>query len=460
MSLTAITKPPIWSPAYNPIIWEVSSNETAQFKFKYVFDVYISPSVTPLRYKVPANPNGIGIINVQSLCEAELSITDNLPFLSSNPFYLGTGMATRVYILAGEEYASSPTGEAILYNGSGVVGQPAFGLYANSDFNPAPSTTDPVVAYAAGQGAQEYYSYQESGGEDIEQFVMDSPTSKFLRNEPNNPSEIRSDEKISLSFLNWDFLAATGPQVSPYAMKTTLSLGGTAVQTDVYLNTVANGGVWSGPTGWVNNVDNFGPTSGAYFLNNFVLDLNTINTNFDEICFQLFPYQTYGATGLGATGISEQVCYNINNDNCWGFEPIRITWLNNKGGRDWYTFIKRNTFTQNAERDSFFKLPGYWSGSGFSLLDINPSTYGTTVFNVNLQQAWTASTDWLSEQDSAWLRDLFKSPSVHVYLPGNPQPTLVQITDSSYSEQTFAREKLFQYFVSFVEAQPDTVQSY
>jgi hypothetical protein len=189
-------------------------------------------------------------------------------------------------------------------------------------------------------------------------------------------------------------------------------------------------------------------------------DMTIENPDYDQICFQLFPYQTFGSTALGATGISEKVCYNINDDNCWGFEPIRITWLNNKGGRDWYTFIKRNTFTQNAERDSFSKLPGYWSGNGFSLLDINPSTYGTTVYNVNLQQAWTASTDWLSEQDSAWLRDLFKSPSVHVYLPGNPQPTLVQITDASYSVQNFAREKLFQYFVSFVEAQPDTVQSY
>jgi len=460
MSLTTITSPPIWSPAYNPILWEVRSDQTNQFKFKYVFDVYIKPSLTPLRYKVPPNPNGVGIINVQSLLEAELTIAENLPFLSSTPFYLGTGMAAQVYILAGEEYAGSPTGDPVIYNGSGSVGAPAFGLYANSNFNPAPSTTDPVVAFASGQGAQEYYRYQATAGEDIEQYIMDSPTSKFLRKEPSNPSEIRSDETITLSWLNWDFLAATGPECSPYAMKVTFSDGGTPVQTDIYYNTVANGGVWPSETSWPDARDAFGPTSSSYFLNNFKLDLADEIFAFDKVCFQLFPYETYGATGLGATGISEQVCYNINNDNCWGFEPIRLTWLNNLGGRDWYTFIKRNTFTQNAARETFSQLPGYWSGNGFSIQDINPSRYGTTVFNVALEQTWTASTDWLTEEESSWLRDLFKSPSVHAYLPGYDQPTLVVVTDASYSVQTYAREKLFQYFISFTEAQPDTVQSY
>lgn len=637
MSITQVlTSPPIWSPSYNPILWEVRSDQVGQFKFKYVFDVYIGGATGALRYKVPPNPEGVGIINVQSLCESELSVTDNLPFLSSTPFYNGEGMATEVYILAGEEYATTATGTPLIYNGLGFVGTPAYGLYANSNFNPAPTSTDPVVAYAAGQGAQDYYTYQASAGEDIEAYIMNSPTSKFLRNEPNNPSQIRSDETVTLSWLNWDFLAATGPRAVPYAMKTTISQNGVEIGERITLNTVINGGQWGATGSWSNPSAATGPTSSAFYLNNFkqVLPLTDVALNqeywfdentgcgfdaigdifpgylsagltpasaftiqnfgtgqaqpqnqsdctgglsvgstgysdlayrtmaieagatinikipstnnwgtnypefylwgatgspsvgssweeltifnatespvsdtdytitnyvttkaytalgirfkatstlepcgaygcfsdywnitvdtpdYDQVCFQLFPYQTYGQSALGATGISEKVCYNINDDNCWGFEPIRITWLNAKGGRDWYTFIKRNTFTQNASRDSFYQLPGYWSGNGFSINDINPAKYGTTVFNVNLEQVWTASTDWLSEADSAWLRDLFKSPSVHVYLPGNPQPTLVTITDASYSVETFARQKLFQYFVSFTEAQPDTVQSY
>jgi hypothetical protein len=107
-----------------------------------------------------------------------------------------------------------------------------------------------------------------------------------------------------------------------------------------------------------------------------------------------------------------------------------------------------------------YRVPGYWSAADFSIQQLNPSRYGTTVYNVELTNTWTASTDWISEEQSEWLRSMFASPSVFVYLPGRTQPTAIVITDASYSVQTFAREKLFQYFVSFVESHTDTVQSY
>ncbi len=460
MSLSTLTSPPIWSPSYNPILWEVQSDQSGQFKFKYVFDVYLSPSLVPIRFKVPPNPAGKGIIDVSSICESAIKINQNLPMISTTPFTLGSDLSIPVYVLAGEEYATSATGTPVMYNGNGIEGEPAYGLYANDLFQPAPSSTMKVVAYAAAQGAHGYYNYQLSGGEDVLPYIMNSPTSKFLRNEPGTTSQVRSDETVTLSWLNWNFLAATGPQASPYAMKVTKFLAGATGDSLVYYNTVANGGVWPTETSWPDPMDAFAPVSSDYYMESFKLDMSGLTGAFDKICFQLFPYETYGATGLGATGISEQVCYEINDSNCWGFEPIRITWLNAKGGRDWYTFIKRNTFTQNAERQTFYQIPSYWSNSQFSVGDINPARYGTSVFNVNLSQSWTASTDWLTEQESAWLRDLFKSPSVHVYLPGNEGPTLVTVTDGSYSTQNYAREKLFQYFISFVEAQPDKVQGY
>jgi hypothetical protein len=154
------------------------------------------------------------------------------------------------------------------------------------------------------------------------------------------------------------------------------------------------------------------------------------------------------------------MCLTINDQNCWGFEPIRFTWLNNLGGRDWYTFIKRNTFTQQAGRANFYKLPGYWSAASYNVNDNQPARYGTTTFRMDLTNTWTASTNWLSEAESEWLRSMFASPHVIAYLPGRTQPTLINITDANYSVQNFAREKLFQYFVSFTEAQPDVVQGF
>ena len=646
MSIVSTLKsPPIWSPAYNPIVWEVQSDQTAQFKFRYVFDVYINQD-SYLRYKIPANPAGAGLIDVSSLVQGALSVAKNLPFLSSTPFSNGDGLAARVYCKVGEEYAASATSDPVLYDGLGNPGSPAYGLYADGDWRPAPNSTTPVIAWASGQGAGENYDYMATSGEAIIAYEMGlggitpDAEGKFLTRCPDSPQLIRSDEDFTLSWLNRNLDTGVTGIAYPYAMKATLSLDGNPVGYTEFIATEANGGVWptcstivpaatgaSGPEnllysfkinptdinevvkgqeilfGYTAGQPNFSCTAdaipdvfpglhdtgltpdtnpsiilnpiGAYiqptykancsspfgvgytgsspiayrdmqvktgdvitiqipslntfggsfpsmelwastgsssnpahwsklgtftvsnsggynlynithtaagnhtalglrwfsattvscgqfgcFSNYWNIETSILPSQFDKICLQLYPWANAGTCAIGQTGMSEEICLQIDDTNCWGFEPIRFTWMNNLGGRDWYTFIKRNTYTQNASRQTFYQLPGYWSSASWSIQDINPSRWGTTTFKVQLDNTWTASTDWLTEEQSNWLRSMFASPSVHVYLPGRTTPTLITITDASYSVQTYAREKLFQYFVSFVEAQPDIVQSY
>jgi len=644
--VSTIQSPPIWSAAYNPIVWQCQSDQINQYRFKYVFDVYFGGATGPVRYKVPASPVGLGTIDVSALVQVELSINENLPMLSTTPFYSGEALATEVYILAGEEYATTPTGPLVIYNGSGIPGTPSYGLYADGNFRPAPNSTTPVVAWAAGQNPQDYYDWLALGGESALDYEMalgqvNDTGGKFLTRCPYTPQSIRSDEDFTLTWLNYNFEGATASQKVPYAMKATLSNNGVFVGEKIYYNTTTNGGgPWpdcdgpypGGPTGaewylqsfkinpteistitrtkdtfWPNSTWAFGyysptadvfpnqisagltpptsgisigsnddtwltsqPTSGATgsteisykamtIASGSVLDLelgsssawgvdypnlqiwgctgstlttganwekigdfttieqptnftyftytgtttkqyfalglrfqvtgpsqynevligptgypsftnadcinkwdvtSTLTQEFDQICLQLFPKATaFSDCELGATGLSEEICLTIDDTNCWGFQPIRFAWLNNLGGRDWFTFIKRNTFTQQAERSTFYQLPGYWAKS-YSVQDNQPARFGTTVFNVALENSWTASTDWLTEEQSAWLRGMFASPHVIVYLPDRTEPVQVVITDASYSVQTIRRENLFQYFVSFVESQPDVVQGY
>ena len=638
MSIVSVQqRPPVWSPTYNPIIWKISSDQTTQYKFRYVFDVYIYGREM-IRFKVPPNPAGAGLIDVSSLIAGEINIADNLPMLSTLPFYTGDLLASTVYILAGEEYSTTPTGTVTLYNGSGAPGEPAFGLYADPDFRPCPNSTTPVIAWASGQGANEYYDYQLTGGENILTYEMNLPNvdvdGKFLTRCPNNPQTIRSDEDFTLTWLNWNFETEQLHGEVPYTMRATYYDGATALGYQDFYNTPAEGGTgwatcstWGGvtgdnywlqsfkinpsdsltsirdqndlfpnwgasggstyqpfpeiftgfgfdsglvppvafttqiyddqyiettncleppgvtgwsdlyyqpmdvptgsvidfvlltgnafgnsypemylwgttgdpsvPTGWVSLVV-FTETNSSgnilYTVNNYTTTQNytalglrfyaaniadecgfygpfstpdsyvTIESSvtglFDKFCLDLHKYSDYATCAVDPVPISETICLEINDDNCWGFEPIRFTWMNNLGGRDWFTFIKRNTFNQNASRTTLYKLPAYWSTATANVQDNSPARYGTTVFNVDLTNTWTASTDWLTEENSSWLRGMFASPHVLAYLPGRSQPTLVTITDGSYAVQTYAREKLFQYFVSFTEAQPDVVQGY
>lgn len=628
MITQTLQSPPIFSSAFNPIVWMVESDAIANFDFKYVFDVYISSQALPLRFKTPPNPAGRGIIDVSSLVQGNISTIANVPCLSPFPFYGGTGLAGEVYILAGEEYATTPGGEVVLYDGLGNIGQPAYGLYANGDFRPATNATTPVVTLAWGQGAFDYYDYIATGGESVLDYMMarswNTPDSggKFLTRWPNSLTQtIRSDEDFTLSWLNYDFEAPGSRQV-PYAMVVTGYLNGATAGSETYYNIVANGGTWTSCTtpnagatadqaNWINNFklnvadidltpasvlrtksDIFGPywdwgpyqpypecfpnqdspvgTNLGWFvfddaylyigttgttgyteivyrdmevLTGSVINIAIPSTNFfygdyadvelwgeyngvfelvdvfykqevfggtsiyritnytttkdytalglrghqtgpvdemfylgipinqwdilgpvgptgqfDSFCCALYPYNNLGTCTLGATADSVQMCFTVDDTNCWGFDPIRFTWLNNLGGKDWYTMIKRNTNVQNAQRTTMYKLPGYWSASTYSIQDNSPARYGTITTRVDLTNTWTASTNWLSDEESAFLRNMFASPQVWAYLPGKTQPTLITITDASYTVNTTVREKLFQYFVSFTEANPDVVQ--
>jgi len=466
MAITnTLQSPPLWSAAYNPIVWMVESDQTTQFKFRYVFDVYVGDSL-PIRFKTPPNPFGKGLIDVSALVQAKIEIPLSLPFLSFDNFYDGDYLATRVYILAGEEYSTTAAGTPVLYDGLGSPGEPAYGLYANGDFRPAPDYTTPVVGWASAQNPQTYFDWLSVGGEDALQYEMalgqiGNTEGKFLTNCPDSPQTIRSDEQFTLTWFNYNFESATGPLATPFAMKVTTFQNGATVGATGFLNLQSNGGTWTSCT-----TVGTGATADAALLNNFNINMADIPAEipgaFDTVTLQLFPKDLFGpdVCSLGATGTSEVITLAINDANCWGFEPIRFTWINPLGGRDWFTFMKRNTQVQGATRSTLFKLPGYWSAASYSVFDNQPARFGTTVFRMDLVNTWTASTDWLTEEQSFWLREMFASPSVIAYLPGRTQPVAVVIQDAEYSVQTIVRENLFQYFVSFVEALPDNTQGY
>ena len=640
--VSTIQSPPLWSPAYNPIVWMVDSDQTTQFKFRYVFDVYVYGRPTFIRFKTPPNPFGKGLIDVSSLVQSELQNPLNLPFLSTTPFYSGEYLASNVYVLVGEEYSLTATGEPVLYDGLGNIGNPAYGLYANDLFRPAPNATTPVIAYSAAQSPNGYYDYLATGGELILDYEMGlggivaDTGGKFLTACPDSPQTIRSDENFTLTWLNRNFDTGVTGFMFPYAMRASFYSNGTYIGLTDTLATTANGGIWpncstvpspatgaSGPqnylysykfnpadvtsivqdqnalfdglygcayqptveifpgshttgltpasnpnifvytiddsyiqpqynsncttgfgigyTGWsdlvykdmtvtigdiidieipsqntfagshasmylwgatgastnpakweqvaVFTVTNsggnklynlthtatknytalglrwFSSTSVACgkfgcFSNYWNITTSVTPGEFDKVCLALHPYDPANSCEVGSAAMSESICLQIDDTNCWGFEPIRFTWMNQLGGRDWYTFIKRNTFTQSAERQTLYRVPGYWSAASYNVQDNSPARYGNTVFKTNLLNNWTASTDWITEEQSNWLRSLFSSPSVFVYLPGRSQPAAVVIQDAEYSVQTYAREKLFQYFVSFTEAIPDNTQSY
>jgi hypothetical protein len=62
----------------------------------------------------------------------------------------------------------------------------------------------------------------------------------------------------------------------------------------------------------------------------------------------------------------------------------------------------------------------------------------------------------MSELEGEYLRSLFLSPSVNIYWDGKWQS--VELTSNSYEYQTFGRDKMFRYTITFNTATNPRVQ--
>jgi hypothetical protein len=134
-------------------------------------------------------------------------------------------------------------------------------------------------------------------------------------------------------------------------------------------------------------------------------------------------------------------------ENCSQFKPIRFSFLNPYGTRDYYTFTLRNNETDTIERQNFYKNIGTWSDETYT---IPTADRGWTTYSSDIETDYVAETDWLDEDISLWLRDLFLSTDVKIWFQGEFIP--VVLTNTTYDVKTIARQKLFRQTITFRHA--------
>lgn len=133
-------------------------------------------------------------------------------------------------------------------------------------------------------------------------------------------------------------------------------------------------------------------------------------------------------------------------DACTPFEPIRLSFLNQYGMKDYYTFDRRNTKQVNTNREDYQANLGTWSDSSWAIF---PTERGRRTFSSEIQTEITLSTDWMTDEESRWLQELYTSPVVYMFSteePGAYEP--VVITSSTYEEKTYNRNRFFQHTIT------------
>ena len=145
---------------------------------------------------------------------------------------------------------------------------------------------------------------------------------------------------------------------------------------------------------------------------------------------------------------------NIICPNERGYEGIRLTWLNQWGTWDYYTFNMKSTRTTSTKRIPYQQQGGTWNESRFK---ISGWKGGKKNFRVNSTEKIKLNTDFVTEAEGVWFEELINSPEVYIVneydaTEVSPYDTItnkyvepVVLTTSNYVKKTIANDKLMQY---------------
>lgn len=140
-------------------------------------------------------------------------------------------------------------------------------------------------------------------------------------------------------------------------------------------------------------------------------------------------------------------------DPCTNFNVVTVSFLNQYGVKDYWTFDRRNTRTQSINRNNYNQSLGSWTEYEF---EIDPQGRGRRTFSTDLVEEMTMSTNWMTDEESAWLEELFISPRVEIFVNGQWEPAV--IASNVYEQKSYARDKMFQHTLTVTFANDKKVQ--
>ena len=481
--------------AYNPIVWSVASDKILEVDFKYVFDVYID-GVFQTRLKQRPNPSGAGMIDVSTLVQGYLKIGQ--PYGSwtqgettidpAQGFaYQDNGsLSLHVYLKVGEEYADQ--GQVLIYNGiTDNPGAPAYELWSASSYITGgslpvhvwPSSVEYQLQQWGMANAADYsgaYGKNPIDGRDYDwglAYYAYNDTASPLSHQPIDkngviPHTVYTFDRMTLSFINWSAYANAADVNFIYGFRYKV-LDSTGVKFTLDLPVYTATG--AGPRTTCSDIGQPLQLISLYDIIHAVAG--------PEQVAQLLDYWGVGTWTPSAGDWIEIQGYNNAGGSPWNcnlsqpvtkkvriniaewcpnslYQRVRLSWLNDLGGRDYMNFTQFLEKSVNTTNDTYTQEEINWSSTTpVPLSVLNPSQYlfiqgGTKVYNKIATTSWTIQSDWLSQEQVDLLEGLQKSSQVLAYIHqdgssfSDYSPYPVTIQNSSYKVKNVRQNKLTQ----------------
>jgi hypothetical protein len=248
----------------------------------------------------------------------------------------------------------------------------------------------------------------------MSQYLMDYPTvpemsetSRFLTDAPRIQT-IQEKENYVLYFLN----GQTGDrQVIEADFAVFEFYDENNTQIDYFEQQVNwSGTTYQAPTGYTDTLKIFGVPCGPKDITNIFSTVDFSQVAYYRVqLFYAWPTnQNTNRINIGPVGPVSEAFYFYLHDDC-GPEDTRLSFLNNRGGYDYFTFTKFRSDVKKITRQTYNNR--YYATN----LTSPDRDLGRTIktFNTDVEREFVLESDYLSKSYGDWLEQLFYSPQVY-----------------------------------------------
>lgn len=453
MAITINQQPTLPNMANADLLWSVSSNVSTNPQFQYIVDIYESGSAYTAanrlqRVKQQPNPSGYGVFNLGQIISTYVE-SDNV--WKARPFELSDGCNKDFVLLFGEEYGTSTSSSIRTYDGTGpgaTAGQPAYSgsteFYTITD-----GLVDPYDAVNFNFASSSYYSGSVTPTGGSANFTRSSALTNALTTQSIADGDY---ETISLYNGNFD-KSSTNAQDIYYVQFTVYNSAGSQIQNIGFFNTTANNGgprtseaqewpaVYTGQSNETRLIHlGVGPQ-------NLADTGNTLNSAWSYYTVTIVSQESAGTDD--GTAIWASYKFTKETGDC-AYNGVRFAWKNEFGVWDYYTFTLQSDSTFGVTREEFEQTFVNYSTTS-TAVSYDKSRRGSRQFYNALNNSKTANSNWLTQAEADWLRELFFSANVYIQVGTDMLP--VAITSANVVEKTNPRtQKNFQYTIEFKPA--------
>lgn len=399
MAITIKQTPALFTPVYNPVVFTLESTNTAQDNFRYIYDVYVSGVSASyiFRGEMDADPNNGGRCAIDVGRILENYITNDI---SNNAygFQLASNSAKAYEVKFGEQYGPS----------SGITNYPNLkfsGIYYV--LNAVKSPYD----FKSWTGTPYY-----SPGQNL---LTVAPASQIVRASTSNrylPALNNSSGDIY--FLQVETFDSNSVAIQTAKIENSYQAATNVQQKRLYINVGGNG------------------------LNNATLYSGTQPVIDSNVAWYRVKYIKFDGTTS-----SQAKRYDIDT-RCTTSDVFTLHFLNELGAFDSYDFIRKSHIFSDIKRDRFERKLGELSTSTWSY---GYTDRGTVTYNTSITDRYQIESDWLSDSEFEWLRELVESPEV--YYDNETQLQPVDILATSFETKKIDNEKLNNLRIEFTLSQ-------